>query len=74
MFAGCSHQWVECSDSLRELLRFSEYGGWRVDCLRFYVCSRCYQIKTKPRYELAPYKRLSEHHCHEEKLALPGVA
>jgi hypothetical protein len=73
MFTGCLHQWVECSDSLRELLRLSEYGGWRVDCLRFYVCSRCYKIKTKPRYELMLYKRRSSHQCEEGEFALPGV-
>lgn len=57
MTRHCSHQWKERSASLRELLRNSEYGGWRVDCYRYFVCANCLEIKSRPRAERYAFLR-----------------
>ncbi len=44
----CAHQWVECSATVREVLRPSEYGGWLVDQVRYFICRQCFFIQDRP--------------------------
>ena len=48
MKTQCLHKWVERTATLRDMFKLSENGGWEVDCFKFFVCSYCYHIKTKP--------------------------
>lgn len=66
MFNHCSHRWFDCTHRIRDILRRSEYGGWRVDCLKFFICERCYQIKSRPMLEFLPAGAVDNQSCLEE--------
>ncbi len=66
MFNHCSHRWFDCTNRIRDILRRSEYGGWRVDCLKFFICEKCYHIKSRPMFELLPNDTVNNQSCSEE--------
>ncbi|GEM_PF-6767832 len=75
MFHHCSHRWFDCTHRIRDILRRSEYGGWRVDCLKFFICERCYQIKSRPMLKFLSPDAIDNHSClEEERTSLPDVA
>ena len=44
---NCPHLWIECTGTLRQVLKLSEYRTNEIDRLNFYVCSYCYHIKIE---------------------------